>query len=111
MTGQVPDDCIEALIAAHPTKIVMDGTRGIHTCTLCGKGLPQFQWRDQTIQLKGHGHYLVRVEKTVYIAPELLLHYISEHRYCPPQEFVHATIHGGFLGPDDLEIRWRSKGN
>ncbi len=110
-TGQVPDDCIEALIAAHPTKIVRDGTRGIHTCMLCGEELPLLQWRDQAVQLKGHGHYLVRVHNTVYMAPELLLHYISDHRYCPPQEFVHATIHGEFLRADDLEITWRREGN
>ena len=110
-TGQVPADCIEALVAAHTTKIVRDGIRGIHTCTLCGEDLPLLRWHDQAIQLKGHGHYLVRAEKTVYMAPELLLHYISDHGYCPPQQFVRATICGEFLGPDDLEITWRSEGN
>jgi hypothetical protein len=47
---------------------------------------------------------------TVYMAPELLLHYICQHSYCPPQEFVRATIQGVFLGADDLEIAWRSEG-
>jgi hypothetical protein len=110
-TGQVPEDCIQALVAAHPGKIVSDGTRGIHTCTLCGESLPQMRWRNRTVQLKGHGHYLVRMEKKVYMAPELLLHYLSEHRYSPPQEFVLATIQGEFLGVDDLEVTWRSEGN
>ena len=110
-TGQVPDACIEALIAAHRSKIVRDGTRGIHTCKLCGSNLPKLHWRDQSVQLEGHGHYLVRLEKTVYMAPELLLHYIGEHRYCPPQDFVHATVHGGFLGPGDLEVSWTGEGN
>jgi hypothetical protein len=105
-TGQVPDVCIEALVEAHSAKIVMDGTRGIHDCTLCGKSLPQLQWRDRVVQLKGHGHYLLQMEKTVYIAPELLLHYICDHSYCPPDEFVRAMVHGVFLGVDDLEIGW-----
>ena len=109
VTGHVPDVCVEALVAAHATKIVSDGTRGIHTCTLCGEILPQLQWRDQTIQLQGHGHYLIQMDKTVYIAPELLLHYIREHSYCPPQEFLRGTIHGAFLGVDDLEITWSSR--
>ena len=100
-TGKVPDVCIEALVAAHSTKIVSDGFRGIHTCTLCGENLPQLQWHDQTVKLKGHGHYLIRMDETVYMAPELLLHYICEHSYCPPQECVHAMFHGEFLGSDD----------
>jgi len=32
-TGAVPEECIEALIAAYPAKINSDGTRGLHTCT------------------------------------------------------------------------------
>ena len=109
-TGQTPDACIGALVAAHATRIVRDGTRGIHTCTLCGEHLPQLQWRDQAVQLKGHGHYLIQMSKTVYMAPELLLHYIYHHAYCPPQEFVGATIHGLFLGAEDLEIEWTNEG-
>ena len=108
--GPVPDACIQALVAAHATQVVGDGTRGIHTCTLCGEHLPRVQWRDQPLQLKGHGHYLVQMGETVYMAPELLLHYICEHSYCPPKEFVQATIRGSFLGPDDLEIEWGSEG-
>ena len=110
-TGQTPDACIEALVAAHSTKIVRDGTRGIHTCTLCGQNLPQLQWRDHAVQLKGHGHYLVQMDETVYMAPELLLHYICEHAYCPPQEFLRAVSRGVFLGADDLEIEWTSGGH
>jgi hypothetical protein len=107
-TGPVPNDCIEALAAAHAIRIISDGSRGIHVCTLCGEATPQMQWRDQSIQLMGHGHYLVRAEKSVYMAPELLLHYIGKHDYCPPQEFVRATIHGEFLEQDDLETVWEN---
>jgi hypothetical protein len=104
-TGSVPDGCLEALVTGHPDKIVSDGTRGIHTCTLCGQMLPRLQWHDRVLQLTGHGHYLVQVEGIVYMAPELLLHYICDHSYCPPQEFVHATVRGEFLSAEDLEIR------
>jgi len=107
--GHAPDGCIEALAAAHPTKIVMDGTRGIHSCTLCGVTLPEVQWRGRAFHLKGHGHYLVQMDKTVYIAPELLLHYMYAHAYRPPEEFVRAALHGAFLGADDLEVVWSSE--
>jgi hypothetical protein len=41
------------------------------------------------------------------MAPEFLLHYIRGHRYCPPDAFIEATIHGRFLTEEDLEITWR----
>ena len=27
----------------------------------------------------------------LFIAPELILHYVEEHRYCPPQSFIDAV--------------------
>ena len=109
-TGQVPDECIDILVAAYPNKIFRDGTSGVHTCSLCTHtqtvALYPIQWRGQTITVKGFGHYLVQMDKIVYMAPALLLHYICEHRYCPPQEFVYAMVHGKFLTEDDLDIKW-----
>lgn len=108
-TGRVSDGCIEALVAAHPERIFSDGSRGTHACALCGREMPQVRWQGRTVRLRGHGHYLVVTEQTVYMAPELLLHYIRAHRYRPPQEFVEATMHGRFMTEDDLDIEWRSK--
>ena len=104
-TGAVPEDCIEALIAALPTKIISDGTRGWHTCTLCEVEMPKVEWKGNTVDVAGHGHSLVRYEKAVYMAPALLLHYILDHHYCPPQIFIDAVINGKFLTTDDLEIK------
>lgn len=104
-TGTVPDECIEALIAAYPTKIVSDGTRGWHTCTLCEVEMPKVKWKGNTIDVSGHGHFLVRYEKAVYMAPALLLHYILDHHYCPPQVFCDTVINGEFLTADDLEVK------
>jgi hypothetical protein len=108
-TGQVPDECVDALAAAYPRKLLSDGMRGIHTCTLCGQSVMQMRWRRKTIQLKGYGHYLVQMDDTVYMAPALLLHYIHKHHYCPPQEFVYATMHGKFLTGDDLVVKWKDE--
>ncbi|MCP4537518.1 MAG: hypothetical protein GY832_10260 [Chloroflexi bacterium] len=108
-TGQVSNECIDALVAGYPSKIFSDGTRGVHSCTLCNQSIVQMHWKGQTVQLKGYGHYLIQMEETVYIAPALLLHYICEHHYCPPQEFVYATVHGKFLTEEDLDIKWKDK--
>ena len=104
-TGAVPEECIEALIAAYPTKIIPDGTRGWHTCTLCEVEIPEIEWEGKKVDISGYGHYLVRYEKAVYMAPALLLHYILDHHYCPPQIFIDAVIKGKFLTTDDLEIK------
>jgi hypothetical protein len=60
------------------------------------------RWNGRKIGLYGHGHYLIRCEQTVYMAPALLLHYILHHRYKPPDQFVKAVIEGRILAADDL---------
>ena len=104
-TGAVPDECIEALIAAYPTKIIPDGTRGLHTCTFCEVEMPKSEWKAKKVEVIGYGHYLVRYEKAVYMAPALLLHYILDHQYRPPQIFIDAVLKGKFLTTNDLEIK------
>jgi hypothetical protein len=104
-TGAVPEECIEALITDYPTMIVPDGTRGWHTCTLCEKEMIKVEWKGKTVDLMGAGHYLVRYEKAVYMAPALLLHYILDHHYRPPQIFIDAVLKGKFLTTADLEIK------
>ena len=106
-TGAVPEEFVEALIAAYPTKIVPDGTRGWHTCTLCHVVMPKVEWKGKQIDVKGYGQYLVLYEKTVYMAPALLPHYILDHNYRPPQVFIDAVIKGKFLTTGDLEIKKR----
>jgi hypothetical protein len=110
-TGTVPKSCIGALVEALRGCIFSDGYRGYHTCTLCGKFLPEIKWKRRRIRLQGHGHYLVQLGHVVYMAPALLLHYILDHSYCPPDEFLDALLNGRFLTEKDLIIRWRSTGD
>ena len=110
-TGSVPKACVDALMAALRDGIFSDGCRGIHSCTLCGKTLPEVRWRRRKVTLKGHGHYLLQSGRVVYMAPSLLLHYMLDHDYRPPEEFVQAVAQGRFLTEDDLVIRWRVPGD
>ena len=107
-TGTLPDEFVEALIAAYPSKIVPDGTRGWHTCTLCGVELHEVEWKGKKIDVPGHGHFLVRYGNAVYMAPALILHYMLDHHYRPPQIFIDAVIHGKFLTIHDLEVKQNS---
>lgn len=109
-TGAVSKECVDALVAALKCGIFRDGYRGIHNCTLCGKAHPEVRWRRRKVFLKGHGHYLVQSGQVVYMAPNLLLHYILDHEYRPPDEFNEAVLKGRFLTEDDLVVRWQIPG-
>lgn len=110
--GSVADDVVDALLEAYEIKVVFpDGTAGWHDCELCpgpeawysdGKVGPVISWRDRQVRLYGHGHYLLQHGTSVYMAPALILHYILDHGYRPPQEFLDATIAGEFLRPEYL---------
>lgn len=81
-----------------------DGTLGLYCCCLCGEDSPKVSWRNNSIDLAGHGHYLIRYEEVVYMAPRLLLHYILQHHYQPPRSFLLAVEEGETLTFADLKL-------
>jgi hypothetical protein len=110
--GSVPAEVVDALLHAYQRRaLVSDGFAGWHDCELCpgpeawypgGQVGPVIHWRGQAQRLFGHGHYLLRAGQTVYMAPALLLHYVLDHDYRPPAQFVEAVVSGSFLSADDL---------
>ncbi len=59
--------------------------RGWHSCDLCTITIANgFLMKDRT----GNGEIRVVGKDKVYVAPQLLLHYITEHNYQPPAEFL-----------------------
>ena len=54
---------------------------GVHECELC-----QFQ------PAEGTANIFVPYQGNIYVAPELIVHYIAAHRYKPPQVFVDAVM-------------------
>jgi hypothetical protein len=111
-SGPVAEEVVDLLFEAYETKAVFsDGTAGWHNCELCpgpeawysdGKVGPFIRWRGQQVRLYGHGHHLLRHGSITYMIPALILHYILDHRYRPPQEFLEATVAGEFLRPEQL---------
>ncbi|MEU2909365.1 DUF7919 family protein [Streptomyces massasporeus] len=69
--------------------------RGIHHCEFCdtdrpfvlgGPGMDTDVWLGSAeIRVEG-------VDGTLYAAPNLVIHYITEHHYCPPEEFCRAAL-------------------
>jgi hypothetical protein len=74
-------------------------TRGRHVCEFCEPPLDLISafptYEDVWEMFRcGNGEIQVRGSSgVVYCAPELILHYVAEHQYQPPQEFIDAVLH------------------
>lgn len=89
--GEVPFELVEKL---HKI-LVEDGAfrarvnqiRGMHPCCLCGAlefDSPFIGSCELWIPAKDKDAY--------FAAPSMIVHYIKEHGYCPPKEFVEAVL-------------------
>jgi hypothetical protein len=52
---------------------------GPHTCEMCGK-------------VRAAGNFAVPGASVIYVAPEMVAHYVEDHLYLPPDEFVKAVF-------------------
>lgn len=91
--GDVPDAFIEKLwkYLRYPVRVC----RGFHVCDLCEnpeRGVPIAEFKGKRREV---GYYEIRVwgkAGSVYAAPSLIFHYILQHGYKPPQEFIDAVM-------------------
>ena len=84
--GDVPPEAL-AYLERLP---VMNQYRGWHTCEFCDGWL-----RDGKLIADRIGNGDLRVpglNGMVYVAPVMIRHYIREHHYRPPQEFIDAIM-------------------
>ncbi|WP_245997480.1 hypothetical protein [Streptomyces armeniacus] len=71
-------------------------TRGWHRCELAHQGAGveypvTIQVEDDVVSLGGAEVRVVSADGTWLIAPDLVHHYVTEHSYLPPDEFVEAV--------------------
>lgn len=64
---------------------------GIHRCDLCVYSADKV----------GTKNVFIPEERRVFIAPELILHYMNAHRYRPPDEFCRAVANCPSMGSPD----------
>jgi hypothetical protein len=93
-TGTVPSSTLTRLRAlisdAHATVDVhVNRIRGIHPCNLCGRDI-LFADNQGRARYLGMSEVWLPGDQVWYAAPSLALHYIEEHRYVPPCEYVAA---------------------
>lgn len=109
---EVPDDLILQCLWDF-CSISVAQSRGIYLCDICKP--------EQVIVTERNGHKLllgsaeIRVfsDDVVYAAPNLIYHYVKDHHYKPPAEFVRALISEkrppdpGYFGRlNELNIEW-----
>jgi hypothetical protein len=91
LRGDVPGGFVEALLEL--AKDTVNVYRGMHFCDFC----PTFQEARKNVRFRdvfiGSGEVHVRGgEGRVYVAPALVVHYVADHGYQPPREFVDAVL-------------------
>ena len=75
--GKVSHDLLSVLRAHTQSAFQPCAFGGWHDCEFCGN-------------CKGYSNIIVPTAEVVYVAPEMIVHYITEHGYCPPDEFFAA---------------------
>ena len=81
--------------------------RGFQECEFCGlsstdwaRTHPSYGENSKWMSI-GDGEIRVIGDGVIYAAPALIYHYIVEHQYQPPQEFIDAVLNG--RQPDSSE--------
>ncbi|WP_043464659.1 hypothetical protein [Kitasatospora sp. MBT66] len=98
--GEVAEEVVDGLL-----RLVIDPdnqTRGLHECDFCGALylMVDNPHAESGSSLLGTAEIHVRSSSdTVFVAPTLVIHYIVEHGYRPPDEFLDAV---------EVEVRRRS---
>jgi hypothetical protein len=78
-------------------------TRGYHACQFCAEpsfGV-RFQHGDEECWLGSAEIRVFSLEGTAYAAPDMVYHYVVDHHYLPPEEFVRSVLKGPL--PDSPE--------
>ena len=75
-----------ARLAGHCVEALGFGMfRGVHACEFCRPRLPPGRAR-------GSLNFGVPAAELLYVAPEMVAHYVDAHGYAPPPEFVAAVL-------------------
>lgn len=99
-TGDVPANFIHRLEVL--SRVRVNQTRGLFACGFCPgrqSGVKKYKAHDGIMHLGSAEIRVIAPDRTLYACPDLLLHYIREHHYLPPQAFVEAVLTGP-LPPD-----------
>jgi len=77
----------ELLISNHPADYKINRIRGVHPCNICKK-------RDFDNFHIGSCEILIPRNKEgfFFASPSMILHYVEEHGYAPPEDYIKAVM-------------------
>jgi hypothetical protein len=90
--GVVSDDFKHRLLVLCAKSVK---TRGFHSCTFCTENQERktYLLKEKSVSM-GSGFFELRGKHwKTYMAPDLIYHYVEEHNYKPPGEFIEAVLH------------------
>ena len=98
--GPVPRASVEALSGL--CRVGVLPMRGVHYCNLCAPKRERRSCADlvSTVVQSSAGDYYVgnaeirvpRSNGVPYAAPNMVIHYVVVHGYCPPEGFIEAVL-------------------
>jgi hypothetical protein len=101
-TGKVPPKFLQKLLPfCHPSKTVCQMHR-TQNSALGGEQIV-VEINGEQITLGGAEIRIIG-EEEIYAAPDLVYHYVSDHNYLPPDEFIQAVL----KGPDSDSAEFRA---
>jgi hypothetical protein len=81
---------------------------GFHECSLC----PHGERVQQTFSFRGRRFGMGSVnlflpgETALFVAPSLVIHYVRDHSYRPPEAFCQALRNCPTVGSKEYNVRW-----
>jgi hypothetical protein len=100
-TGKVPPKFLQKLLPfCHPSKTVCQAPR-TQNSALGGKQI-EVEIGGDKVTLGGAEIRIIG-EEDIFAAPDLIYHYVADHHYLPPEEFIQAVLTGP--APDSAEFR------
>ena len=98
-TGETSQEFKTRLFEFSQDKYVIHVARGFHVCEFCKVSdgewfrLQQSRYGDKAYRMSvGNGEIRILGKSVVYAAPTLIYHYVTEHQYRPPDEFIEAVL-------------------
>ena len=89
-TGETPENFVDTLHEFIKTNELYFAFLGVHECDLCNVKLPPGHLN--IINGFGSKTCYIAYKDKVYLFPDLIIHYIEDHAYLPPSEFVEAVL-------------------
>ena len=87
-TGSLPEKTYSKLLEFEKKYWMFFAHCGVHECDLCET---KYKYGIELFRQSGSGEIFIPGNGKIYVYPKLLTHYINDHNYSPPKEFVKAV--------------------